>query len=129
MFVRNQNLFKDLKVAVASALLISLMAWTFGFHYLESVHAASLTNVSDTLSDSRPGFAANHTVQYTNPSSTSAGQTIQITFDPTTSLFGGIGTLTPADVTSTQIGIQSAGCVAGGNHASFATTTNSVIFT
>ena len=90
-------------VAVTAGLLVSVLAWTIGFRYLQTVHAASLTAVSDTLSDSRPGFQANHTIVYTNPSSTTAGQTISYTFDPNTSLFSGIQNVGLADVTSTGI--------------------------
>ncbi len=128
MFVENRSFRKDITVAMAAGLLVSIMVWTMGFQYFLIAHAASLSSVSDTLSDSRPGFGAVHTIQYTNSTSTTAGQTIQIIFDPTTSLFGGIGNVTDADVNVTGMTLV-ATCAAGTNNVSLATSTTALTFT
>jgi len=118
-----------LTVAIAFGLLVSVLTWTVGFRYLQTVHAASLTSVSDTLSDSRPSYTANHTIVFTNPSSTVATQTISYTFDPTTNAFGTLAGLGLADVTSTGMNIIGTSCVAGGTNVSMATSTNALTFT
>jgi len=129
MFANRRSFRKDLSVALAAGLLVSILAWTVGFQHISTVHAASLTSVSDTLSDSRPGFAANHIIQYTNPSSTTAGQTIQVTFDPTTSLFGGIGNVSSSNISTTGMTLVT-NCTAGSNRVSLtATSTNSITLT
>jgi len=129
MLAKHQNFRKDLIVSVAFGLMVSLLAWTVGFHYLQTAHASSLTSVSDTLSDSRPGVAANHTIVYTNPSSTLATQSISYTFDPVGSLFGSLAGVGVGDVTSTGMTIVGTTCSAGGTNVSMATSTNALTFT
>ena len=125
----NKKVLKnDLLVSITIALLVSLLAWSLGFRYIGTVHAASLTNISDTLSDSRPGFGANHTITYINPSSTLAGQTISYTFDPNTSLFGGISNVTSTNVTSTSMTIVTV-CSGGSNRVTVSSTPTTVTFT
>ncbi|HVN26510.1 MAG TPA: hypothetical protein VMT99_02550 [Candidatus Paceibacterota bacterium] len=126
--VSQKYLKKDLTVAVAAGLVISILAWTTLLHAISVAHAVNLTQVSDTLSDSRPGFAANHTIVYTNSTSTTATQTIVYTFDPTGSLFTGVQTVGLADVTSTGMSIVSS-CSAGSNRVSMTTSTNALTFT
>ena len=69
--------YKLLAIFVALALLL----WTFGIStFVNNAKAASLTNVSDTLSDSDLSVAANHTISFTTPTGIAAGETITITF-------------------------------------------------
>jgi len=119
---------KDLSIAISSALIVSLFVWTTLFHMFPLAHAVNLTNVSDTLSDSRPGFGANHTITYTNSTTTTTGQTVVFTFDPNTSAFGGVANITTSTVTSTQMTILST-CGSGGHTVSLATSSNALTFT
>lgn len=120
---------KDLTIAVAAALILSIFAWTMGIQFvLKTAHAAALTNVSDTLSDSRPGIAANHTISYTTNATTTSAQTIQITFDPDTSLFGGVGSIAQGDF-SNETGLTVAPVCAGGDDVTLSTSTNSFTLT
>ena len=118
----------DLTIAIAAALIVSILGWTVGYTHFLTAHAASLTAVSDTLSDSRPGVAANHTIQYTNSTTTNAGQTIAITFDPNTSLFSGIGSVVTGDINATGLTVVSS-CSAGGNRVTLSTSTTALTFT
>jgi hypothetical protein len=127
MFAQYKAFRKDIVVAVTVGLVVSLLAWTFGFHNIQQVHASSLTSVSDTLSDSRPGFTATHTIVYNNPSSTTAGQTITYTFDPNTSLFGSVTSTTLANVTSTGMTIATSTCPGSGANVQMATTSYNVL--
>ena len=128
MVIKYKSAKKDLLVAVTGGLLISLLAWTVGFQYLATARAASLTAVSDTLSDSRPNFTANHTIVFNNPSSTPALGTVQYTFDPTTSAFGNVASTTIANVTTTGMTVV-ATCSGSTNNVTMATSTNSLTFT
>lgn len=116
-------------IAVTAGLVVSMLAWTVGFHYLKIAHAAgaSLTSVSDTLSDSRPGFVATSTIVYTNPSSTLATQSISYTFDPNTSLFGSVTSTVLANVTSTGMLIATSTCPGSGAWVTMATTSYNVL--
>jgi hypothetical protein len=126
MFSQYRTFRKDLAASLTIGLVISLLAWTVGFRILQLAHAASLTNVSDTLSDARPGYPANHTIVFTNPSSTTAGQSITYTFDPNTSAFGSVTSTVLANVTSTGMSVV-ATCAGAINTASMATTSYNVL--
>ena len=128
MSIDRSTFRRDLTVAVTLGFLISFISWAVGFRYLQTVHAASLTSVSDTLSDSRPGIGANHTIVFTNPSSTTAGQTMSYTFDPVTSAFGTLTGANLTNVTSTGMTIV-ASCSGSANNVSMATSTTALTFT
>jgi hypothetical protein len=118
---------KDIIIAATFGLVISVLMWTAAFQNLQQVYASSLTSVSDTLSDSRPGLSATNTIKYTNPSSTTAGQTITYTFDPTTSAFGSVTSTTLANVTSTGMTIATSTCPGSGTNVQMATTSYNVL--
>jgi hypothetical protein len=65
---------------IATLLALSLALWAVGAHMFTSVEAANLTYVKDTLSDSHPGSASDHTIQFLSPTGVLAGQTIIVTF-------------------------------------------------
>ncbi len=78
-------------------LVVTILCWTLGpLGWFGIVRAASLTNVSDTLSTSAPSSAAVHTISFKTPTGIAAGQTITITFDNN---FGSVATIVAADVT------------------------------
>jgi hypothetical protein len=105
------------------ALVISLFAWTAGFGLsIRYASAEGLTNLSDTLSDSDLGVVASHTIQYTNATATTAGQTIRITFDPLTDLFGAVGNVAFANVSFTG-GTLVAACGGGTDEVTLSTST------
>jgi len=130
MFGNLTKLRKDLTTAATLGLLISFLFWSIGFQFILTVHAASLTSVSDTLSDSRPGVSANHTITYSNPTSTTAGQTIQYTFDPNTGAFPNVASTTFQNVTSTGMNIVQV-CSGTSDNVTFnaTSTANTLVFT
>lgn len=131
--IDTQALRRDLPVCVAVALMISILAWSVGFGlFVRRAEAASLTSVRDTLSDSDLGVGSNHTIQYTNATATTAGQTIRITFDPETDRFGNIAGVLFADVSFSGATLV-ASCGGGTDEVTLSTSTaandESVIFT
>ncbi|MEX0931671.1 MAG: hypothetical protein WDZ88_02890 [Candidatus Paceibacterota bacterium] len=62
-------------------LLLALLMWSVGAPaWMPVAQAASLTGVSDTLSDSDTSAPSNHTIEFTTPNGVMEGQTITITF-------------------------------------------------
>ena len=83
---------KNTSVQVAIVLVIALLLWATGAPlFLDNAKAANLSSVTDTLTNSNNGNFSGHTVQYTNATSTTAGQTITISLDPDTTLFTELG--------------------------------------
>lgn len=71
--------FRLLK-AVAALISLGLVFWSTNFHTGWFVSAASIADVSNTLSDSSPGSSANHTILFTTPTGIVNGETITIDF-------------------------------------------------
>ncbi len=65
---------------IATLLAIALVLWAMGAQMFSVAEASNLTYLKDTLSDSAPGTASNHTIQFLSPTGVSAGQTIVVTF-------------------------------------------------
>jgi hypothetical protein len=67
-------------IAMVAGLAITL--WSLGLPYTQFAGAANLTDVSDTLSDSAPSAASDHTIEFISTSGIAAGETITVTFPP-----------------------------------------------
>jgi len=68
-------------MTVALIVAVALLLWTTGLPMLiNTAHAATLTAVSDTISDSDLGVSANHTLLFTTSSGVAASGTIVLTF-------------------------------------------------
>jgi hypothetical protein len=76
-------------------LMVGVLALNFGFIVPREADAASLTSISDTVTNLTAGAVANHTIQFTTPTGVASGQTIILTFDNSTSIASG---LTFADI-------------------------------
>ena len=85
---------KDTAIKLALVLGIAVLLWATGAPmFLNYAHAkaANLSSVSDILTNSNNSTYSGHTIQYTNSTSTLAGQTINIQLDPDTHAFTEIG--------------------------------------
>ena len=71
--------FRLLK-AVAAVVSMALFFWGVAMHTTALVGAASISSVSNTLSDSEPNVPANHTIVFTTPTGIANGQTITLDF-------------------------------------------------
>jgi hypothetical protein len=76
--------------AVAMTVGLAVFLWSTGlpalFHMAE---AASITNASDTLTNSAPSSVSNHTFVFTLPNGALASSTIELTFDANFTTIGG----------------------------------------
>lgn len=71
---------RSLKV-VACIVGVAVLLWSLGIPtFILDAEAASLTSVSDTITDSDRGVVANHTISFTSPNGAASGNTIVITF-------------------------------------------------
>jgi hypothetical protein len=67
--------------AVAMSVGLAVLLWSTGLPaFLLKAEAASVTNASDTLSNSAPGLASNHTVAFTTSNGMSIGHNFTLTF-------------------------------------------------
>lgn len=99
---------------VAFVLILAVLFWATNVPlFFNTAKAAQLTLVKDTLSDSDLGVLSTHVVQFTTATSTLAGQSIKIQFDPNTSLFSqAFSSATTTDITATGMTITTSCTVA-----------------
>ncbi len=78
MYVSKRQVTMQSGIATLTA--IALVLWAVGAHMFTTAEAANLTYVKDTLSDSAPSTASNHTLQFLSPTGVASTQSITITF-------------------------------------------------
>lgn len=94
--------------SLAIILIVSMIMWAFGLPtFIHMAQAASLTSVSDTLSESAPSTGSNHSIAFTTVTDVAATETIKIQFDPTADAFD-LGTLTNPDISATGMTVVAA---------------------
>ncbi len=126
---QSQTLVLSSKAQVAAITIVSLLLWLSGLPtWLPSARAASLTDVSDTLSDSDLSAGSVHRLQFTTISALDADDTIQVTLDPAASLFT-VNNLGASDFFATTSVRVVAACGAFGNEVTVSTTTEIVTLT
>ena len=78
--IHTENTVRTLQT-VAMSVGLALLLWSTGLPaILLRAEAASITNASDTLSNSAPGVTSNHTIAFTTAQGMSIGQNFTITF-------------------------------------------------
>ncbi len=101
--------------AVAMTVGVALFLWSTGLPTLfRTAEAASITSASDTLSNSAPSLASNHTIAFTSPNGMNAGQSIQLTF--------------PAEFTLPALGVEDFDLTASGTVQTISSTNGSGIW-
>jgi len=90
--------------AIAATVLLATVLWTLGVPSLRFAEAANVTTYSDTLSDSAPSAASNHTITFTTPNGMAGGEVLSIIFP--TAQFSGIGSLDEDDFDLTLDGSE-----------------------
>lgn len=112
--------------AVAMVVGIAVFLWSTGLPSIfRPAEAASITSASDTISNSAPSQASNHTIAFTTLNGLVIGQTIQLTFENTFTL-GSIG-VEDVDI-SINGSASSTALTAGVNTWGVSTTSSSITF-
>lgn len=126
---QRDGIFSDVKTFVAAVVTLAMILWAVGApSWLQVTHAAALTNISDTLSDSDLSATSDHTFAFTTTAALDQNDTILFELDPTTTAFT-VGTLDASDVTG-ESGLDVVlSCGAGGNELTMATTSSTVTLT
>lgn len=75
-----------MKKILSAVLVLGMIAINYNFFSPNIAVAASLTAVSDTVSNLTASATANHTIKFTTPSGVASGQTIILTFDNSTNV-------------------------------------------
>lgn len=102
----------SITVAFAFAML------SLGMPFWQFAHAANVTDFSNTLSDSAPSAAADHTIVFTTPSGMADTETLTVTLED----FGAVN-----DITNTDVEIEING--ASSTDFTFASTATTLEFT
>ena len=76
---RASNAFLVLQ-ATAAIVAAAVLVWSVGLSSAHLAQAANVTSFSDTLSDTAPSAAANHTIEFVSPTGVGNGESIVITF-------------------------------------------------
>ena len=110
--------------AVAMTVGVALFLWSTGLPTIfHSAEAASITNASDTLSDSAPSNSSVHTIQFSMPNGMTSGQTFEVRFEAGFDL----SALDADDISMTVDGnATTTGAAAGANNWGVATNTPTV---
>jgi hypothetical protein len=87
--------FRLLKT-LAAVVMIGIIFTGLNFHTNIFVSAASIADVSNTLSDSSPGSASNHTIVFTTPTGIANGESVTIDFSD--GPFAGTSSITATDI-------------------------------
>lgn len=115
--------------AVACIVGLALILWSLGIPtFIRDASAASLTAVSDTLSDSDRGVVANHTIRFTTPNGIMSSSSIQISFPVEFTLPGAGFNFNDLDVTDDGAEIL-LGATAQGSQWAVSTTTSTITIT
>jgi len=84
-----------MKKITSALLMVGIVVFNFGLFSPGVAVAASLTSLSDTVSNLTTGVTASHVIKFTTPTGIASGETIILTFDNSTSTTG----VTASDVT------------------------------
>ncbi|MBY0538365.1 hypothetical protein K2P47_03120 [Patescibacteria group bacterium] len=66
--------------AIAAIAAFAILLWSIGLPSFRFAEAASVTSLSDTLSDSAPAVGSDHTINFITPSGVANGSTIVVDF-------------------------------------------------
>lgn len=116
------------KKFISSILAVGVLAINFGFLFTPNMAmAASLTIMSDTVSNLTAGSLADHTIKFTTPTGVAAGATIVLTFDNSTNT--GSVAFGDMDLQDDGVDVTLAGAVAGTTWAAVKTSATVITFT
>ncbi len=114
--------------AIAAIAAFAILLWSIGLPSLRFAEAASVTSLSDTLSDSAPSVGSNHTLTFVTPTGIANGSTITISLANGPFLLGST-TFADVDVIDGSTNLSVAASCAATDEIGFATSTNLITLT
>jgi hypothetical protein len=105
--------------AIAVVAIFATLLWSIGLPSFRFAEAASVTSLSDTLSDSAPAAVSNHTITFVTPSGVANGSTIVVDFSDGPFVVGSVD-FTDIDVFDDATSLTVATNCAGSEEASAA---------
>ncbi len=114
--------------ATAAVATLAVVLWSLGLPSLHFAEAANVTSLSDTLSDSAPSVAANHTITFVTPTGIANGQSIVLNFADGPFVLGAID-FDDIDVQDDTTDLDVAAGCGGSEAVGFATTSNTITLT
>ena len=130
--IRSSSFATNVSNKLTYLLILSLVLWSIGApSFLHFAHAASFTNVSDTLSDSDLSVVSAHTFRFrtqTVLNDTGASDKLTISFIPSSGDNFTVGSLGVSGITASGISVVSS-CTAGASEFTLATTSTSIALT
>ncbi len=124
---RTNTTFGLLQAIAATAILATLL-WSVGLPSFRFAEAASVTSLSDTLSDSAPSVGSNHTLTFVTPTGIANGSTITISLANGPFLLGST-TFAEVDVVDGNTNLSVAASCAATDEIGFSTSTNLITLT
>jgi hypothetical protein len=116
--------------AIAAIAAFAILLWSIGLPSFRFAEAASVTSLSDTLSDSAPAVGSDHTISFVTPTGIANGSTIVVDFSEGPFVVGSVD-FTDIDVfddaTSLSVAANCAG-IGDETGASFSGTTLTIEF-
>ncbi len=114
--------------AVAAVLAFATLVWAVGPVSYRFAEAANVTSLSDTLSDSAPSVASNHTISFVTPTGVANGQTITINLSNGPFAIGSVA-FDDVDIRDDGTDLTVAANCLGSEEIGFSTSTNLLTFT
>jgi hypothetical protein len=114
--------------AIAAVATLAILLWSIGLPSFRFAEAASVTSLSDTLSDSAPSVGSNHTLTFVTPTGIANGSTITISLANGPFLLGST-TFADVDVLDGSTNLSVAANCAATDEIGFSTSTNLITLT
>jgi hypothetical protein len=114
--------------AIAVVAAFAILLWSIGLPSLRFAEAASVTSLSDTLSDSAPSVGSNHTITFVTPTGVANGQSITISFADGPFDLDAVA-FDDVDVQDDSTDLSVAASCGGADEVGFATSTDTITLT
>jgi hypothetical protein len=111
--------------AIAAIAAFAILLWSIGLPSFRFAEAASVTSLSDTLSDSAPSVVSDHTITFVTPTGVANGQTITINLSDGPFVLGSVA-FDDVDVQDDTTDLSVAASCSGTEEIGFATSTNTI---
>jgi hypothetical protein len=127
-YMSRTNTTFGLLQAIAATAILAILLWSIGLPSFRFAEAASVTSLSDTLSDSAPSVGSDHTITFITPTGVANGETIIISLADGPFALGSVA-FDDVDVMDDTTDLDVAASCSGTEQVGFATSTNTITLT